>query len=886
MIPGIRRLFRVVGRERGVEGEVDDELTFHLDTRVEFLMAEGLDRETARARAVKEFGDVTAARAELSEIDHRRIRRVNRRGILEDVAQDVRLAFRSLLRRRSYTAVGVLTLALGIGAAATIFAVVDAVLLRPLPFPESDRLAMVIGVAGPERDQRFGSYPEIRDWEERARSFEALSLYDQTTFTLSGLGAAEVLQAETVSPGLLEMLGAAPHVGRFLRPEDDTPGITPPVVLSYDLWRDRFGSSREIVGTTLTLDGVQAIVVGVAESGFRGLSFDTDLWAALLPFAPGLADDRGSRFLAAIGRLSSGATVESAQREMEAVTTTLESEFPESNTERRADVVTLHEFFLDSARTLMLALLGAVGVLLLIACVNVLNLQLVRGLARDQEVAVRYSLGARRGRVFRQLLTESLVLAAIGGAAGILAAVWGTRFLVALVPAGVIPAYADIGLDARVLIVALGLVAVAGALSGTLPALRSTRRGLSGALRSADRSGSESAAPGAFGVQHALVAVEVGLALVLMLGAVVMVRSLRAQLGVDPGFDPSNATVARVLLPAARYPDGDARIAFVDRLLQNLRERPGIEKVAIGSDAPLRGGSSAAILRVPDARGDEGIRFYRHHVTPGYFAAIGVEIIRGRAFESTDIDGAPGVAIVSRAFAEKLWPGRDGIGEVIQIPGGTAEVIGITGDARYRDLTTDLMNPGEDPDVWFAYHQIPTSSFDVIVKSRSGAPDAAIIRGAVQEIDPALPLNAVAHLEDGLALQTASNRFGAVLLSLFGVAALALAAIGLFGVMSFVVSMRRREIAIRIALGSSPSGVLRRVLRQGLIVVAGGVAAGLIASIAGRDLMNGIVFGVTPLDPLSVAVVVGVLVLTAALANLIPAARAAGTEPQSVLRGD
>jgi predicted permease len=568
------------------------------------------------------------------------------------------------------------------------------------------------------------------------------------------------------------------------------------------------------------------------------------------------------------------------------VTLALENEFPGSNTDRRADVNTLHRYFLDSARTEMLALLAAVGVLLLIACVNVLNLQLVRGLTRDQEVAVRYSLGARRGRVFRQLLTESLVLASMGGLAGIVAAIWGTRFLVALVPAGVIPAWADVGMDARVIGATLILITLAGVVSGTLPAWRSTTRGLAGSLRSADRSGAEGGARGTYGIQHALVAIEVGLAVALMLGAVVMVRSLRAQLDIDPGFDPSSATVTSVFLPGETYPDAGARRVFVDRLLQSLRDMPGIEQVAIGSDAPLRGGYSAAILSVPGARGDEGIRYYRHFVTPGYFETLGIDIIRGRAFGPTDVDGAPGVAIVSRAFAQKLWPGEDGVGELIEIPGGTAEVVGVTGDARYRDLTTDLMNPGEDPDVWFAYDQIPASSFAIVVRSIAGAPDAALIRQAVQRIDPAIPLNDVAHLEDGLALQTANERFGAVLIGLFGVASLALAAIGLFGVMSFVVSMRRREIAIRIALGSSPRAVLARVLRQGLVIVASGVAAGMLASVAGRDLLNGIIFGVKPLDPWSIAVVVGVLMLAAALANFIPAARAARTEPQTVLRGD
>jgi len=884
---GIRREFRLTGHDRSVEGEVRDELSFHVETRIEALMAEGMDRESAAARARQEFGDVVASRAELSEIDRRRVRRDRLRNRWDDVRQDVRHAFRLLWRRRSYTAVAVLTLALGIGAASSIFAVVDAVLLRPLPFAEPDRLVVVWGVAGPERDIRGASYREVGDWRERARAFSSLSLYNETTLNLSGEGAAEQLESETVSPGYFEMLGATPYMGRFFGADDDVAGIMPPVVISHALWRERFSGAGDIVGRTLTLDGRRAVVVGVASPGFHGLSFDTDVWSTMLPFAPGFENDRGSRFLAALARLAAGVTREQAQSEMESVTLAMESEFPQSNTERRADIFTLHQYFLQSSRVLMLALLAAVGVLLVIACLNVLNLQLVRGLARDQEIAVRYSLGARRSRVVRQLLTESLVLALVGGAAGLVAAFWGTRALVALVPPGVIPAYASIGLDARVLIATVLLVAIAGVLSGSLPALRSAKRGLSGALRSADRSGRESASVRRYGLQHALVAVEIGLAVAIMIGAAVMVRSLRAQLRVDAGFEPGNVIAARVFLPGESYADAQSRRLFVDRVLDDLRGRPGFANVAIGSDAPLRGNNSAAILRVPDARGDQGIRYYRHMITPSFFDAVGIDVIQGRGFTAGDVDGAPPVVVVSRAFAGKMWPGQEAIGRRIEIGGEQVEVIGVTGDPRYRDLITSLMDPGEDPDVWFSYHQLPGRTFDIIVKPAAGAAaDIESVRRAVAAIDPAIPLFQVGRLQDALDLQTASGRFGAVLLSLFGVAALALAAIGLFGVMSFVVSMRRREIAIRMALGSTPQAVLLRVLRQGLLVVAAGVAGGLVTALLAGRLIHGILFGVSPLDPLSVGIVLTVLGGAAIMANVIPAARAARTDPQVVLRGD
>jgi predicted permease len=780
----------------------------------------------------------------------------------------------------------VLTLALGIGAAVSIFAVVDAVMLRPLPFPDVDELSIVWGVAGPERDIRGASYPEALDWGERVRSFSAISVYNETTLNLSGEGTAEQLEAETVSAGYFEILGATTLMGRFFTTADDVPGITPPVVISHRLWRERFGGARDMVGRTLTLDGRQSIVIGVAAPGFRGLSFDTDVWATMLPFSPGLADDRGSRFMAVIARLAPGVTREAAQSELEAVTIALEAEYPQSNTDRRADIITLHEYFLQSARVLMLALLAAVGLLLVIACLNVLNLQLVRGLGRNQEIAVRYSLGARRSRVVRQLLTESLVLAALGGVAGTAVAWWGMRALVALVPPGVIPGYASVGLDARVIVMTVLLVTIAGVLSGSLPALRSAKHGLSGALRSADRSGGETASRRSVGLQHGLVAVEVGLAVAIMIGAMVMVRSLQAQLRVDPGFDPDDVVAARVFLPGTSYPDAQARNAFVERLLESLNGRPGIVHVAVGSDAPLRGNNSASIVRLPEAPDAEGIRYYRHMVTPSFFDAVGIAVVSGRAFTAADVNGAPPVAIVSRAFAGKVWPGEDPIGRRIVIAGEQVEVIGVTADPRYRDLTTSLMDPGEDPDVWLSYHQLPTSTFDIVVKRAPGAgADIESIRQAIAALDPAIPLFQVGQLQDALELQTANDRFGAVLLTLFGVAALALAAIGLFGVMSFVVSMRRREIAIRIALGSTPTAVLAHVLRQGLLVVAAGITGGLVASVYAGRLIQGILFGVSPADPVSIVVVLTVLGAAAVTANVIPAARAARTDPQVVLRG-
>jgi predicted permease len=669
--------------------------------------------------------------------------------------------------------------------------------------------------------------------------------------------------------------------------EDDVPGAEPAVVISHALWQRRFESRTDIVGSTVTVDGRQAVVVGVAPNGFRGLSFDTEIWTTLLPFEPDAAEDRGSRWLTGIGRLRPGIAEAQAQADLWNAARRLEERFS-SNTERSADLVGLQDFYLGTTRTLLFMLVGAVSLLLLIACVNVVNLQIMRGIGRRGEVALRYALGAGRAALFRQLLIEAFVLACLGGIAGVALALAGTKSLVALIPEGVLPGFVDPAVDARVLLFAGIIIAIAGALSSVLPALRSTGRGLSEDLR-ARSGGMATGRAGTGNLQRSLVTVEVALAVALLGGAALMVRSLAEQLAVPPGFEPENVLVARISLPDDEY-RGDARVRFADQLIRSLETSPGVTSVAIGSDAPLRGYSSASLLQA-EGRPNDFVRYYRHHVTPGYFESAGIEMVMGRGFEPSDVGDAESVVIVGKAFAEKIWPGQDPVGRYIQIgpnaDGDRAAVVGVAENVRFRDLTTDLFSPGEDPDVYFPYAQLPTTSFEILVRSgTSELPAAEAVRRAVAGLDPSVPLASVQPLENVLESQTASTRLASTILALFAVLAVVLSGIGLYGVMAFFVASRRSEIAVRIAVGAGHSRVLGMIVRQAMALVGIGIVVGLAVVLVAGELFSSVLYGVGSADPAVHLSSIALLALIAFLACAMPAWRAIRIDPTEALRSE
>ncbi len=884
---GIGRQVKLPVGQRNLERDVEDELRFHVEARIAELVAGGEPEAGARARAEREFGDLGAARRELMAIDRRRARDEQRAEWLAELRQDVRFALRTLRRAPGFTLTAVGTLALAIAITTALIAVVDATLLRPLPFADADDLVMLNGVAGPERDVRGASYPEVRDWGELTSSFTAVSIHDAAPYNLADRAGAEQVTGEMVSSSYFTLLRLRPQLGRLLEPADDVIGAAPATLISHDLWTRRYAASPDVIGQAVRIDGRSATIVGVLPRGFRGLSMDVDLWITLPPFGPDAVDSRGGRWLGALARLAPGVSQARAQADVESATQQLERLYPETNTDRRADVVALRDSYLtgaralDDTRALLLTVAGAVLMLLLIACVNVTNLQLVRGLSRAGEVAVRYALGAGRSRVIRQLMTEAIVLALAGGVIGIMLAAVATRSLLALLPADVLPPYASIDIDARVVFFALVLVTAAGVLSGLVPALRSTRAGLAADLRGFDRTA------GAGGrrarLQRGLVAAEVALALSLMAGAALMIRSLQAQLAIDAGFDARNVMVGRVMLLGEEY-DTDGRRRFVSAVLERLERDPEVEHAAITTDAPLRGYTSASILELPD-RPDDAIRYYRHIVTPEYFDALGIEILRGRGFTDADRDDSPPVVVVSEAFAVRLFPAGDAVGRSLLFSAqDTLTIVGIAENVRQRDLTTSLFDPGEDPDVYFAFAQLPRGGLDIVVRGERAVPSAQLLADAVRTAAPSIPLFQVQSLQAAHDEQTANARFGSMLLTALGILALLLAAVGLYGVMAFLVQTRRREIAVRIALGARPENVVTMVVGQALVVVAVGALAGVVITLAAGRLSATLLYGVAPTDLASLAAVTATLTATAALAALIPARRAVRTTPQTVLR--
>lgn len=884
---GIRRQVKMPVGQRDIESDVEDELRHHLEARVAELMAAGASEEDARARAEREFGDVAAARRELSELDRRGARGERRAELLVELWQDVRFALRTLGRTPSFTLAAVGTLALAIAITTALVAVVDATLLRPLPFPGADRLVMLNGVAGPDRDVRGASYPEVRDWGAMTNSFTAVSIQDAAPYNVADAAGAEQVTGEMISPSYFSLLGIEPHIGRLLEDTDDVVGAAPVAVISHALWQRRYGSARDVLGSPIRIDGASATIVGVLPPGFRGLSMESDLWVTLPPFGPGAVTERGGRWLGALAQLAPGVTVERAQADLERATMQLEKLYPETNTERRADVVPLRDSYLtgaralDDTRTLLLTVAGAVAILLLIACVNVTNLQLVRGLGRAGEVAVRYALGAGRSRVVRQLMTEALVLALLGGIVGIVLAALATRSVLAALPPGVLPPYVDVAVDTRVVLFALLLVTAAGMLAGVLPALRSTRTGLSAELRGFDRSAGVGGRRAR--LQRGLVAAQVALALSLMASAGLMIRSLRAQLAIDPGFNAMNVMAGRVMLLGEEY-DNPARLRFVSAVLDDVAREPDIAGVAITTDAPLRGFASASMLSLPE-RPDDDVRYYRHIVTPSYFDVLGIRILEGRGFSSTDRGDSPPVVVVSEAFAQRLFPAGDAVGRTILFSASdTVMIVGVAENVRQRNLTTSLFDPGEDPDVYFAFAQLPRGSFDILVRGERGLIPAERLHTAVSAADRSIPLFQVESLQAALDAQTANARFGSMLLAGLGVLALLLAAVGLYGVMAFLVQTRRREIAVRMALGAAPGDVIRMVFAQAMLVVVIGALAGVLIALAAGRLSAGLLYGVAPTDPVSLGAVTAALLAGASLAALIPARRAVRAAPQMVLR--
>ena len=806
---------------------------------------------------------------------------------------DIRYAFRTLRTRPGFSATVIATLALGIGASTAMFSIVDAALLRGLPFDDPGRLVVLWGVAGPERDIRGASIPEARDWSADNRSLGALSVYDETAVNLRTVDGAVRVDAEMVSPTYFPLLGARAALGRtFIADEDRTPDTHPVAVISDRLWRERFAADPAIVGRAATLNERSLTIVGVMPPGFAGLSFDTDLWfpamMVSLTTGAGAVESRGTRWLMVVGRLLPEQTVETAQRDLDRVAQRLTQDFPRTNTGRGVQILSLRDSYLGETRTLLTLLFSAVIVFLLIACANVTGLQLVHATARRREIAVRLALGADRRQLVRQLLTESVVLSILGGAAGALIAYWAVDGLRPFIPAGLLPGYADVAVNGRVLAFSLALALAAGAICGLAPALVSARQELAEALRDGARTASASGLgrirrPG---MHQLLVTIEVALALVLLVAAGLMVRTFQAQLRVSPGFDPQSVVTARLALPARYSPE--QRALFATQLTERLGNMSGVASASVSSDMPLSGISSAGSFMLPGAT--EPVRYYRHYVTAEFFPTLRIPLAQGRTFTSADFRGGAPVAILSESGARRLFSGANPIGRTLPLPLGVAPevtVVGVARDVRFRDLTTNISIARAEPDIYFPYVQRTDADIHVAVRSATEAPiSAELLREAVAALDPTLPLYQVGPLTDAVRTQTATARFGSIMLGAFSVVALLLAAIGLYGVIAFVVGLSRREIAIRMALGAEAAAVRRLVVRNAMVLVLAGIVTGIAAAALVMGSLRGLLFAVGPRDPVTFgAVALGVFVV-ALLASYIPARRAAKVEPQLALQAE
>ena len=811
---------------------------------------------------------------------------------METLLQDIRYGIRMLLKRPSFTLIAVIALALGIGANTAIFSVVNAVLLRPLPFPQAERL-MNVWETNPQRGQKRAavSYPDFADWRAQNHVFEYMSTYHDSDFILTGGSEPLRLSGAVVNADLFPLLGATPSLGRAFTTDEDKPGESGRVVvLSHGLWQRQFNADPHITGRAIALNGSSYTVVGVMPAGFQFPIESTpiELWTTVAGDAAGsdpITSQRGAHYMSVIARLKPGVTQAQAQADLDTIAARLAQQYPDTNAHRGTNVMSALESLVGDVRPALLILLGAVGCVLLIACANVANLLLARATTRHKEIAIRAALGASRLRVVRQLLTESVLLALAGGALGLLVALWGGDLLVALSGED-IPRAAQVGLDVRVLGFTLLVSFVTGVLFGLVPALHAARFDLTESLKEGGRSGTEGARRNH--VRSALVVAEVAIALVLLVGAGLLMQSLRRLQHVNPGFDAHNVLTLNVTLPEVRYKTPQ-QVEFYRNLRERVAQLPGVTSASVVFPLPLSGdriGISFETEGRPLPPSDLPVTEFRT-INPDYFHTLNIPLRKGRDFTARDDAHAPGVIIVNEAFAQKFFPNEDPIGRRIK-PGISTdenepvmrEIVGVVGNVRHRSLST-----AAEPEAYVPHAQVPFGSMTLVVKT---APDArslvSAVRNEVRALDKDLPVYNVKTLEDYLAASVAQPRFNTLLLASFAGLALVLTAVGLYGVMSYAVVQRTHEMGIRIALGAQTGDVLKLVVGQGMLLALIGVGMGLLASLAATRVLASLLYEVSAADPLIYAGITLLITTVALLACYIPARRATKVDPMVALR--
>ena len=804
---------------------------------------------------------------------------------MRDLMQDFRYAARLLLRAPGFTLIAVAALALGIGANTAIFSVVDTLLLRPLPYPDADRLA-VIWEHNVTRNvpKNFTAPGNFIHWRELNQSFKEMSAVSMTfRSTLTGAGDATELPIQLVSGTLFSTLGVRPALGRDFTPQEDAPGVNV-VMLSDRLWRQRFGADPSIVNRNITLNGQPTLVVGVMPPGFSILDKSVDVWSTI-GFSPASRTPRG-RWLCAVGRVKDGVSMAQAQRDMVRVHAELTKRFPNFNTGWTANVVPLRLQLTGDVRPALWVMLGAVGFVLLIACANVGNLVLARATSRQRELAVRAALGAGRGRLIRQMLAESALLSLLGAAAGLVLAWWAMFALRTTVAARLpIERLEQVGINGRVLLFTIGAALLSALIFGMAPALTSAGAKLTDTLKDGGRSGS--AARGAR-VRGAFVVVEVALALILLVGAGLLMRSFIMLLRVDAGFDPSRTMTVKVSIPQTRYSNAAQQQAFFNQLFERIDALPGVTAAGGTSFLPLAGLGSATGFEVvgkpKPGPGQEPVTDVRV-ITHDYFKAMGVPLLRGRAFDGRDTGTTVRRVIINQTLAKKHFPGEDPIGKSLIVSWNDSapdEIVGVVGDVRQKDLETEARATIYWPPARFTY-PFMTVAIRTSTDPRGVVPGAV---AALHELDPNVAAADIQTMEEVIDTSVAQRRLTMLLLSIFAGLALVLAAVGIYGVIGYSVSQRTQEIGIRMALGAPRAVVMRMVVGQAMGLASMGVVAGAIGAWGLTRLMQKLLFGVTASDPLTFAAVAALLSLVAAMAAAVPGLRATRVDPVIALRAE
>ena len=884
MINDLLYRLRALLRRKSMESELDEELRAHFDRQVEKHIRSGLSPEEAKRRARLEFGGSGPVKEECRDV----------RGVsfIEIAIQDLRYAVRTLRKSPGFTVVAVLTLALGIGANTAIFSVVDGVLLAPLPYAQPDRLAVVW-----ESNLHYGwhvwiSYLNFRDWQRDSRSFEQMGAFYYQARDLTAPGAPEHVDGKEISSGFFGALGAKLTLGREFTPQEDQPGGAPVAIISDRLWRDRFSGDRQALGRSLTLDGVDYTVVGVAP---RGLHFygDAEVYTPLGQGDPAILNERGAHDdMLAIARLKPEVSLVQAQAEMSTIQNRLDKLYPDANQGLGAAVVTLKHDLVENVSGTLLLLLGAVGLVLLIACANVANLLLARSTARTREFAIRGSLGASRTRVIRQLLTEGVLLSLTGAGLGLLIAMWGVKPVLAMVP-GSLPRREEIGLNLPVLLFAFGVAIAVGILFGLAPALKASKASLQDALKEGGRTST-----GAHDrAQTCLVVFQVALTLVLLAGAGLLFRTIRSLWDVNPGFDTQHLIAFKVgVSPSLTQTPASTRSAY-RQLLGRIRNLPGIESADFTLAVPLAR-EAGTIPFWHDAQVPTQIqaapRTVMYLTGPDYLRTMHIPLLQGRFFTPADTIGTPCVVAIDTAFARTYFAGGNPVGQALSFGFdkpfiGPCTIIGVVG--HVKDWGLDDTGPVQaqtyytlyqDPDKWVAANYPGTT---MIVRTRlDSATAVATIKKAVYGIYSGQPVYDVRTMQEIASQSMASERFPMVLLGVFAALALLLACVGVYGVTSYSIGRRVHEIGIRMAVGAGRKDVLRLVLRQGATMALAGVAIGIAAAFGLTRLIANLLFGISPHDPVTLSAVAALLIAVVLAACYLPASRATRIDPMVALR--